>query len=167
MESLRIAVIGCGDVSGGHIRGWQGQPDRAQVVALADPEAEFAEERKERFELPDADVYADWREVMARKDVDVINICTQGHLHTELIAAAMEAGKHVMTEKPTGWDLEECRRLRWYAQKYPDLKVGVAYSLRYFPLNIRVRELVRSGVIGRFHTRGRRPQSPPRLLWNL
>jgi UDP-N-acetyl-2-amino-2-deoxyglucuronate dehydrogenase len=149
MKRLRIAVIGCGNVSQGHIHGWLRQPERAEVVALVDIVRESAEERRERFKLSDADVYTDWREVMQREDVDVINICTQGHLHTELIIAALEAGKHVMTEKPTGWNLEECRKLRWYARKYSHLKVGVGYSLRYYPLNIKVRELIRSGAIGR------------------
>lgn len=149
MKRLRIAVIGCGNVSRGHVQGWLGQPERAEVVVLVDVARGFAEERREQFKLRDASVCTDWQEAMAREDVDVINICTPGHLHTELIIAALEAGKHVMTEKPTGWNLEECRKLRWYAQRYPDLKVGVGYSLRYYPLNIRVRELVRSGVIGR------------------
>ena len=149
MDKLRIAVVGCGNVSQGHIRGWQNHPDRAEVVALVDVVWGAAEERRERFGLGDVAIYTDWQEAVARSDVDVINICTPGHLHTELIIAAMEAGKHVMTEKPTGWNLEECRKLRWYAQKYPDLKVGVGYSLRYYPLNIRVRELIQSGAIGR------------------
>jgi len=149
MERLRIAVVGCGGVSQGHIQGWLGQPERAEVVALVDIVREKAEERRERFRLSDADVYTDWREVMLKEDVDVINICTQGDLHTELIIAALEAGKHVVTEKPVGWNLEECRKLRWYAKKYPHLKVGVGYSLRYYPLNIKTRELIRSGAIGR------------------
>ena len=149
MKKLRIAVIGCGNVSGGHIAGWLKHPDRAEVIALVDVERKAAESRREHYKLADADLYTDWQEAVAREDVDVINLCTQGHVRTEPIAAAMEAGKHVMAEKPIGWTMEECRNLRWYAQRYPDLKVAVAYSLRYYPLNIRVRELIRSGAIGR------------------
>ncbi|MBI3947664.1 MAG: Gfo/Idh/MocA family oxidoreductase [Armatimonadetes bacterium] len=149
MKRARIAVVGCGNVSRGHIRGWLQHPNRAEVVALVDVARALAEERRDQFKLADATIATDWRAVMGREDVDVINICTPGHLHAEITVAALEAGKHVMTEKPTGWDLEECRKLRWYAHKYAHLKVGVAYSLRYYPLNIRVRELVRSGAIGR------------------
>ena len=97
MKRLRIAVVGCGHVSPGHIRGWLRQPERAEVVALVDIIREMAEESREKHKLPDADIYTDWREVMLREDVDVINICTQGHLHTELTAAALDAGRHVMT----------------------------------------------------------------------
>lgn len=149
MSRVRIAVVGCGNVSRGHIAGWLRHPDRAEVVALVDIARDLAEERREQFQLAQATVSTDWREVVRREDVDVINICTPGHLHAEITMAALEAGKHVMTEKPTGWNLEECRKLRWYARKYPHLKVAVAYSLRYYPLNIRVRELVRAGAIGR------------------
>ena len=149
MMKLRIAVVGCGNVSQGHIQGWLKQSERAEVVALVDIVQESAEDRREQFKLTNANVYNDWHEVVLREDVDVINICTQGHLHADLIIAALESGKHVMTEKPTGWNLEECRKLRWYAQKYPHLKVGVGYSLRYYPLNIKVRELVQSKAIGR------------------
>ncbi|MDH7568040.1 MAG: Gfo/Idh/MocA family oxidoreductase [Armatimonadota bacterium] len=155
MRKLRVAVIGCGNVSRGHIRGWLDQPDRAQVVALVDVERAFAEERRAQFGLTAATVATDWREVIAREDVDVVNICTPGHLHAEIIMAALDAGKHVMTEKPTGWNLEECRKLRWYAARHPNLKVGVAYSLRYYPLNLRVRQLLAEGAVGRvMHAQG-------------
>jgi predicted dehydrogenase len=146
---VRIAVIGCGNVSRGHIGAWLNESERAQIVALVDIAPQFAQAYKDQFDLRDAEIYTNYRDVLARDDVDMIDICTPSHLHAEQIMAAMEAGKHVMTEKPTGYNLEECRQLRWYAQKYPDLKVGVAYSLRYYPLNIRVRELINSGAIGR------------------
>jgi predicted dehydrogenase len=136
-------------VSRGHIRAWLNESERAQIVALVDVAPQFAQDYKKQFDLRAAEIYTDYGDVLARKDVDVVDICTPSHLHAEQIMAAMAAGKHVMTEKPTGYNLEECRQLRWYAQKYPDLKVGVAYSLRYYPLNIRVREIIASGAIGR------------------
>jgi len=149
MNQIRIAVIGCGNVSQGHIRAWLNEPERARIVALVDIAPQFAETYKEQFDLRDTDIYTDYRDALARSDVDVVDICTPSHLHAEQIMAAMDSGKHVMTEKPTGYNLEECRQLRWYAQKYPQLKVGVAYSLRYYPLNIRVRKLINSGAIGK------------------
>jgi predicted dehydrogenase len=145
---VRVAVVGCGNVSRGHIRGWLGQPDRARVVALVDAARHQAEARQAQFELPDAQILTDYRDVLAREDVDAVDLCTPGHLHTEMIIAALEAGKHVLTEKPTGYTLEECRQLRWYARHYHRLKVAVGYSLRYYPLNIRVRQLLQDGVIG-------------------
>src|SRR5205823_5087954 len=107
---LRIAVVGCGSVSRGHVRGWLGEPERARIVALVDTEPRFAEEYRERFGLADAQVYGDFHAALERADVDVVDLCTPSHCHTEQIIAALEAGKHVLTEKPTGYNLEECRR---------------------------------------------------------
>jgi len=149
MNKMRIAVIGCGNVSRGHIRAWLNESERGQIVALVDIAPEFTQAYKEQFDLGAADTYTDYKDVLVREDVDVVDICTPSYLHAEQIMAAMESGKHVVTEKPTGYNLEECRQLRWYAQKYPELKVGVAYSLRYYPLNIRVKKLIDSGAIGR------------------
>ena len=147
-EPLRVAVVGCGNVSRGHIRGWLGDPERARIVALVDAAPAQAEARKAQFELSDAAVLTDFRAALERNDVDAVDLCTPGHLHTEMIVAALEAGKHVLTEKPTGYTLEECRRLRWYARRYAHLKVAVGYSLRYYPLNIRVKQLLRDGIVG-------------------
>ncbi|MBM4050097.1 MAG: Gfo/Idh/MocA family oxidoreductase [Planctomycetes bacterium] len=149
MSKIRIAVVGCGNVSGGHIRAWRDEAGRAEIVALVDVAQEFAEKRKAEFGLEASAIHTDIQQALSRGDVDVVDICTPSHLHAEQIAAALEAGKHVITEKPTGYTLEECRRLRWHAARRPDLKVAVAYSLRYYPLNIHVRELIQQGDIGR------------------
>jgi len=149
MNKISVAVVGCGNVSSGHIKAWCDEKERAEIVALVDVVKEFAEERKEQYALDSITIHADLNEVLCRDDVDVVDICTPSHLHAEQIAAAMEAGKHVITEKPTGYNPEECRKLRWHAQRCPDVKVAVAYSLRYYPLNVRVRQLVRERAIGR------------------
>ena len=149
MKRLGVAMVGCGGVSSGHIRAWCGEKDRAEIVTLVDVVEKVAEERKTEFELAASTVGTSYEDVLARDDVDVVDICTPSHQHAEQVAAALEAGKHVVTEKPTGYNPEECRKLRWYAQRYPDSKVAVAYSLRYYPLNIRVRQLVHEGAIGR------------------
>ena len=143
-----MAVVGCGNVSQGHIRGWLGDPERARIVALVDSAPAQAEARKAQFELSDAVVLTDFRDALARGDVDAVDLCTPGHLHTEMVIAALEAGKHALTEKPTGYTLEECRKLRWYARRYSHLKVAVGYSLRYYPLNVKVKQLLDEGVVG-------------------
>ena len=149
MKPMRVAIVGCGAVSGGHIRAWCSEGRRAEIVALVDVAQEFAHQRKHEFGLHAATVHADYDDVLARADVDAVDICTPSHLHAGQIAAAMEAGKHIVTEKPTGYTPEECRKLRWHAARHPDIQVAVAYSLRYYPLNLRVRELLEQGAIGR------------------
>ena len=124
MAKVRVAVVGCGNVSSGHIRAWRGEEDRAEIVALVDVVEEFAEARRTEFKLDGADVRADYAAVLARDDVDVVDVCTPSHLHAEQIEAAMAAGKHIVTEKPTGYNPEECRRLRWCARHHPDIHLA-------------------------------------------
>src|SRR6266540_6182524 len=107
-STLRIAVVGCGKVSRGHIRGWLGEPKRSRIVALVDLAPHQAEARRDEAGLREVELMTDFQKALARDDVDAVDLCTPGHLHTEQIVAALEAGKHVLTEKPTGYTLEEC-----------------------------------------------------------
>jgi predicted dehydrogenase len=172
----RVAIIGCGAVSQGHIHAWKARDD-ARVVLLADPATELAEERRAQQELdPTTPIVADWREALTA-DVDLVDICSPSHCHTEQIAAALEAGKHVVTEKPTGYNLEECRFLRYARQRFPEPKVAVAYSLRYYPVNMEIKRLLSLGVIGEVisahlawnhpHDFAAPPADPPSMVGRL
>jgi predicted dehydrogenase len=143
-----VAIVGCGNVSSGHISSWLHQPRRARIMGLYDPARKFCEERRKQYELGDVTIYDDYEQVLDDDRIAIVNLCSMSDMHDDQIAAALEAGKHIMTEKPTGYNLEGRRRMRWYARKYKHLKVGVAYSLRYYPINIKVRELVQKGIIG-------------------
>jgi predicted dehydrogenase len=149
MKKLGIGIIGCGNVAGGHIRGWLQQRGRARIAALCDLVPQFCEERRAHFNLGKVAVCTDYRKLLAMRSVQAVDICSQSDTHSEIIRASLEAGKHVLTEKPVGYDLEDCRLLRWYAKKYSHLKMAVAYSLRYYPVNLAVRDLLTQGVIGR------------------
>ncbi len=149
MGRLGIGVIGCGKVAGGHIRGWLRRENRAEVVALCDIVPKFCEEWREKLKLGDVPVLADYRELLKLPRVEAVDICSHSDTHSEIIRASLEAGKHVLTEKPAGYDLEDCRLLRWYAREYRHLKMAVAYSLRYYPVNIAAKGLIDGGAIGR------------------
>ncbi len=146
---LGIAIIGCGRVSKLHVRGWQESKLPVEIRALVDVKPELARKLKDTCRLKTATVYTDYRRVLAKKDIDAVEICTYSDLHTEQIIAALTAGKHILTEKPVGYSLEDCRKLRWCRQHYPDPKVGVAYSLRYYPVNQAVKRELEAGTIGK------------------
>ncbi|HUW58095.1 MAG TPA: Gfo/Idh/MocA family oxidoreductase [Planctomycetota bacterium] len=148
MSRIRIAVVGCGKVAQGHLRAWTWFPKEVEIVALVDRVREKAEAYRERFGLHDARVLTDYHELLDDESVEAIDLCTYSDLHDDQIADFMEHGKHIMTEKPVGYSLENCRKMRWYARQYPQLKVGVAYSLRYYPINIEVKRLLAEGAIG-------------------
>ncbi|MGD9495404.1 MAG: Gfo/Idh/MocA family protein [Armatimonadota bacterium] len=145
---MKVAIIGCGKVARGHIRAWQGHPE-AEIAMLVDVAEELAYETREECEMdPQLPISTDYREALARADIDIVDICTPSHLHAEQIIAALQAGKHIVTEKPTGYTLEECRLLRYHRMCHPEPKVAVAYSLRYYPVNVAAHRLVSEGAIG-------------------
>ena len=145
---MKVAIIGCGNVSAGHIKAWQ-ETSIAKVAMLVDVEISLAHNMKKEMNLDKKVLISkNYEDALKNKEIDIIDVCTPSHLHTGQIIEALTEKKHLVVEKPTGYNLEECRKLRFYVQKYPESKVAVAYSLRYFPLNIEVRKLIQEGRIG-------------------
>ena len=99
---LRVGILGAGAWARfAHIPGWQRDP-RAEVVAIADVDPDAAHDVAREFGIPEAT--ADWQALVARDDLDVIDVVTPSHTHFELSRAAIEAGKHVLCEKPVAYD---------------------------------------------------------------
>jgi predicted dehydrogenase len=105
MTRLGVAVIGAG-VGLEHVAAYRKLPDLYEVVALVDPAPERRALAAKLFPVPVVDGTLDT--VLDRADVDVVDLCTPPHLHLEMIRAALEAGKHVVCEKPLVGSLAEC-----------------------------------------------------------
>src|SRR6185436_15040345 len=105
---VRVGVLGAGAWANfAHLPGFK-RDTRCELVAIADPQIALARESSERFSIPT--VVADHREVIERDDIDLIDVCTPSHTHFELAWAALEAGKHVLCEKPVAYDFRDTRR---------------------------------------------------------
>jgi predicted dehydrogenase len=142
---VRVGVLGAGAwARGAHLPGYQRDP-RCRIVAIADTERDRAEEAAREFEIPT--VTNDPRELFARDDIDLIDVCTPSHTHFELAMGALEAGKHVLCEKPVAYDFRETRRAHDLA-KARGLKTKVGLTFRYSPAMRYMRELVATGFIG-------------------
>lgn len=103
-----IGLIGCGGISEYHLRAYRALGLR--VVALCDRHRERAEARQAAF-FPRAGVVTDWRELLRSDDLEVVDVATHPSGRVEIIAAALEAGKHVLSQKPFVLDLRDGRRL--------------------------------------------------------
>src|SRR5207302_2093394 len=86
--------------------------------------------------------------IYACDEIDAISIHTPDHLHAEPFVRALEAGKHVLVEKPMANDLPALERMVEAARRHPGRKVMVAQVLRFLPHAQRCFELVRGGEIG-------------------
>ncbi|NLD74342.1 MAG: Gfo/Idh/MocA family oxidoreductase [Chloroflexi bacterium] len=96
--TLRVAIIGAGMIAeAGHIPAWQGTPD-SEIVAIASRTAAHAQEAAGRHGIPRA--YDDWRRMLEETRPDVVSVCTPNATHREVAIGALEAGCHVLCEKP-------------------------------------------------------------------
>jgi predicted dehydrogenase len=98
---LRVGIVGCGNVAlNFHLPAYSALPDRYTVVGLADPTPDRLALGRDAAGLSPDQVHLDATALVARPDVDVVDVCTPQHLHRDLVVAAAAAGKHVLCEKP-------------------------------------------------------------------
>jgi predicted dehydrogenase len=138
-------VLGAGTwAAAAHLPGFK-RDDRREVVAIADPVADRAAEYAARFGIPSA--YRSHEELLARGDIDLIDVCTPSHTHFELAWAALEAGKHVLCEKPVAFDYRDTHRAAALARR-KGLKTKLGFTFRYSPAMRYAKALIDEGFIG-------------------
>ncbi len=142
---VRVGVIGAGAwARGAHIPGWL-RDERVEVVAVADTQRELAEAAGAQFGIPA--LVGDGRALIARGDIDVIDIVTPSATHLALATDAIEAGKHVLCEKPVAYDFRETDRLAARAREQ-GLKTKLGFTFRYSPAMRYMKTLIDQGYIG-------------------
>jgi predicted dehydrogenase len=107
-SKVRLACVGVGGMGTGNLNAFLGD-DRVQVVAVCDVDANHRAAAANAAKLKEADTYKDWREVIARKDIDAIMCATPDHWHAVIAVAAAAAGKDLYSEKPLAASIAEGR----------------------------------------------------------
>jgi predicted dehydrogenase len=146
--TLRVGIIGAGDIAGAHIRGYLQSAESAQVTAIADVDAERAQRLAER--VGNAQVFGDYREMMGSSLVDAVDICLPHHLHKDAIVAAAAAGKHVLCEKPLCLTLEEADAVTG-AVAAAGITLMCAHNQLFLPPVATAREMIREGKLGKVY----------------
>jgi predicted dehydrogenase len=139
-----IGLIGCGGISEQHLKAYRAAG--YNVVALCDLLPERAEERRKEF-FPQAMTYTDHRELLDRDDIEVVDIATHPQDREYLIPAALNAGKHVLSQKPFVLDLDKGRKFADLAEKN-GVKLAVNQNGRWAPYFSYMRQAVNKGLIG-------------------
>jgi predicted dehydrogenase len=139
-----IALLGCGGITGWHLKAYRAAGYR--VVALCDSVRERAENRRREF-YPKAFVTSDFRDVLGRDDVEVVDITTHPVDRPPLIEAALRASKHVLSQKPFVLDLKVGERLAELAEKR-GLRLAINQNARWAPHFSYIREAVCAGLLG-------------------
>jgi predicted dehydrogenase len=139
---LRVAVAGTGFIGRVHVA--SARRAGAEVVAVAASSPERSRRAAEALRVP---VGADSAEQLLEHGIDVLHVATPNHLHTPLAVAALDAGVHVVLEKPVALDRADAQALMSAAQGR-DLVVAVPFVYRFYPTVRHARELVRTGEVG-------------------
>ncbi len=143
MPEIKVAVIGAGFIGPVHVEALRRLG--IEVVGILGVDEEESREAAESLGLPKA--YLDLSEVLEDEEVDSVHLAVPNKLHYELAGKALEAGKHVMCEKPLAMNSAESRELVDLAAGKP-LAAGVNYNMRFYPLALEARQMVRSGQVG-------------------
>jgi predicted dehydrogenase len=142
-NGIRAAVIGTGFIGPAHVEALRRLG--VEVVGIAGSSPERAQPKARALNLPK--VYRTWEEVIADPRVDVVHITTPNHLHYPMAKAAIEAGKHVVCEKPLAMNSRESAELLHLAQK-AGIVHAVNYNIRFYPLCQEARARVARGDLG-------------------
>jgi len=153
-DNLRVAMIGYGFMGAAHSQGWRVAPrffdlpaePTMSVVVGRNPAAVAAAAEKWGW----SEAATDWREVIARDDIDVVDIVTPGDTHAEIAIAALEAGKHVLCEKPLANSVAEAESMTDAAARAAERGVRsmVGFTYRRVPAATFARDLIAQGRIG-------------------
>jgi UDP-N-acetyl-2-amino-2-deoxyglucuronate dehydrogenase len=137
MEKLRFAVIGIKGIGRTHLRAIQGIED-AQLVAVCDIDEAAAQQAAAQLGIR---AYTDYEELVKAEDIDVVTIATPHYLHMPMTVAALEAGKHVICEKPIAISIGEADRMIATARTSGRL-LGICHNARTSPGNRALKELL-------------------------
>jgi predicted dehydrogenase len=146
MKRYRIGVIGLG-MGKSHIEGFQSHP-AAEVVAIADSDKERLAAVAEKYAIPAT--YTDARKMLAGEKLDIVSVVTPNKFHRELTIAALEAGCHVLCEKPMAMNAAEAEDMLAAARKH-DRRLMINFSFRFRPQSYAMKKLVEAGELGNIY----------------
>ena len=144
-KTMGVLIIGTGWVSGEHIKAYMKNP-QTEIRGLCNIHPEKAEQVRLEYGL-DCPVGPDYRELLKHGDIDIVSVCTVHSSHYDEAAASLEAGKHVMVEKPLCVSFEQARALKELAVK-TGRKTAVGFVARWYPAIQSLKRMADAGMIG-------------------
>ena len=143
-SAIGFGLIGAGEVSDFHEKGYQAAKNKGRIVAVCDLDENKAREKAAPHK---ARVYTDYHQLLANTDVEAVDIMLPHFLHFPVAAAALEHGKHVIVEKPITVSWQEGEQLCELARRQ-GVRFTVAENTRYVTAYQEVEKLIREGVLG-------------------
>ena len=151
-EKVRVAIIGCGNISGAHLNGYKPliEAGKVELAYLIDIIPERAEKRKEQYGNENTVVLTDYHEMLKDKSVLAVSVCLPNYLHAPVTIDCLKAGKQVLCEKPAAMNLDQVLEMKKTADETGHiLNIGVVNRFNLGVENLR--ELVQSGELGEIY----------------
>ncbi|HIS68164.1 MAG TPA: Gfo/Idh/MocA family oxidoreductase [Candidatus Gallacutalibacter stercoravium] len=149
MKKLRIGIIGTGGIAHAHMRAYE-KMDDIEIVAGADIVPGKARKFLDEFHLDNAKDFETADEMLSTMNLDAVSVCTYNSTHAECAIKALEAGCHVLLEKPMTVHLDEALEIM-KAEKKSGKIVTIGFQPRYDSRMKKVKEIVQSGVLGKIY----------------
>ncbi len=149
-DKLKIGIIGCGGIASGKHMPNLDKIDEVEMVAFCDIVEERAVKAEGRFGARGAKIYTDYRELLKDESIDVVHVCTPNRSHAEITVAALEAGKHVMCEKPMAKTYAEAKQML-EASIRTGKKLTIGYQQRWRGDSQYLKEMVAADELGEIY----------------
>jgi predicted dehydrogenase len=145
VNTLKIGLIGTGSIAQLHSNAYLEFPNQVKLTALCDINIESLKRFGDKMNVKDQ--YTDAEKMIKEADIDAVDICTIHDQHYSQVLTAIEAGKHVLCEKPMSISLQECFDMVKASEK-EDLTFAVGQNLRYLPQTQIVKKKIDGGELG-------------------
>ena len=144
---LRLGIIGCGGIANGKHMPAEKRNPRAEMVAFCDIIPERAQKAKEEYGTEDSAVYTDYKELLKDETIDAVLVLTHNKEHCRITVDALNAGKHVLCEKPMATTYEEAVKMIEAAKKNNKV-LTIGYQNRWRPDSMYMKQMAKAGDFG-------------------
>lgn len=144
---INVGVIGCGSIGVKRHIAEYSENENVKLVAFCDKVVDRADEQKALY---GGNSYQDYNDLLADENVEAVSVCTPNYIHAEIAIAALEAGKHVLCEKPMGVTLEEMERMI-EAEDKSGRQLMIGHNQRFVKEHEIAKEWIASGRLGRIY----------------
>jgi predicted dehydrogenase len=145
MKRINIGILSAGNMAQAHMEAVR-DSDEAVLAAVCDIVKDRAQSAAEKYNIKQ--VYSNYRELLKNDDIDAVIVCTPDQFHQEMTVAALEAGKHVLCEKPMALTREDYKTMLEVSSKHPGQVLMVGQICRYTPGFSIAKKLIDRGEIG-------------------
>lgn len=150
MEKTKVGIIGCGGIANGKHMPALSRLNCVEIVAFCDIIEERAKEAAEKYGVPGARVYTDYKELLKDESIEAVHVCTPNRSHSFITIDALESGKNVLCEKPMAKTSAEAKAMVDAAKRTGKI-LSIGYQSRYRPDSLYLKKVCENGDLGEIY----------------